>query len=94
MKNIHISEHRQIFATENAEAGGRGEVRKMDDLSERDRLFNIVLETVQKNASGMEIGLVSAVLAEVDGEISRKASYLSFDTVCEKLKKREPRERK
>ncbi|MCI9142788.1 MAG: hypothetical protein HFH87_09220 [Lachnospiraceae bacterium] len=64
----------------------------MEKLSERDELYNAVLETIQKHSNGMEIGLVRAVLAEVDGEICRKVNKNSFDIVCGRLKERGPRE--
>lgn len=64
----------------------------MSELSERDKLFNAVLETVKKNSSGMEIGLVRAVLAEVDGEICMRTNRNDFGIVCEQLKERKPRE--
>ena len=64
----------------------------MEKLSERDELYNVILETIKKHSSGMEIGLVRAVLAEVDGEICRRVNKNSFDIVCGKLKERVPRE--
>ncbi len=53
----------------------------MEKLSKRDELYNAVLETIKKNSSGMEIGLVRAVLSEVDGEICRRANKSSFNIV-------------
>lgn len=64
----------------------------MPELSQRDMLFNVLLDTVKKYSSGMEIGLVRAVLGEVDGEIAQKTNRLQFDTVQDKLKERKPRE--
>lgn len=64
----------------------------MPELSQRDTLFNVLLDTVKKHSSGMEIGLVRAVLGEVDGEIAQKANRMQFDTVQGKLKERKPRE--
>ena len=62
--------------------------------SKRDLLFNAVLETVKENGKGMEIGLVRAVLVEVESEIAMWAGRQEFAAVCDKLKRREPRERK
>lgn len=64
----------------------------MKELIERDKLYNAVLETVKRHSSGMEIGLVRAVLAEVDGEIALRANRNSFDSVCGELKERGSRE--
>lgn len=61
--------------------------------SKRDLLFNAVLETVKENGKGMEIGLVRAVLAEVESEIVRCTGRQEFVAICDKLKRREPRER-
>lgn len=62
------------------------------ELSQRDTLFNILLNTVKKHGSGMEVGLVRAVLAEVDGEIAQKLGRMQFDAVQGNLKERKPRE--
>ena len=64
----------------------------MEELSERDKLYNAVLETVKKHSSGIEVGLVRAVLAEVNNAISSRVDRSSFDIVCEQLKERKPRE--
>lgn len=64
----------------------------MGELSERDKLYNAVLETVKKHSSGLEIGLVCAVLAEVEGAICSRANRSSFDIVSRQLKERKPRE--
>lgn len=61
--------------------------------SKRDLLFNAVLETVKENGRGMEIGLVRAVLAEVESEIAMQTGRQEFAAICNKLKRREPRER-
>lgn len=66
----------------------------MGELSERDSLYNAVLKTVKEHGVGMEIGLVRAVLAEVDGAIGRCVGRCNLETICEKLREREPRERK
>lgn len=63
---------------------------KIEKLTERDALYNEVLKTVKKHGAGMQIGLVRAVLGEVDGEIALRAGRNSFDTVLENLKEREP----
>lgn len=64
----------------------------MGELSERDKLYNAVLETVKKHSSGLEIGLVCAVLADVEGAIGSRVNRSSFDIVCGQLKERKPRE--
>lgn len=64
----------------------------MGELSERDKLYNAVLETIKKHGSGMEVGLVRAVLAEVNNAISSRVDRSSFDIVCEQLKERKTRE--
>lgn len=64
----------------------------MGELSERDKLYNAVLETVKEHGAGLRIGLVRAVLAEVDGEIGSRIDRSSFDIVCGQLKERKPRE--
>ncbi len=50
-------------------SGRHREVLKQMEENKRDLLFNAVLETVKENGKGMEIGLVKAVLAEVESEI-------------------------
>ena len=65
----------------------------VEELSSRDKLFNALLDTVKKHGSGMEIGLVHAVLGEVDGEIAMREGRNLFDTVLDKLKERKPSER-
>lgn len=64
----------------------------MEELSERDKLYNAVLETVKKHSSGLEIGLVCAVLAEVEGAIGSRVNRSSFDIVSGQLKERKSRE--
>ncbi len=64
----------------------------MAELIERDMFYNAVLETVKAHGVGLEIGLVRAVLAEVDGAIASATGRLEFDTVCARLAKRMPRE--
>ncbi|MDE7326611.1 MAG: hypothetical protein K2N63_10080 [Lachnospiraceae bacterium] len=61
--------------------------------SKRDLLFNAVLETVKENGKGMEIGLVRAVLAEVESEIVMWTGRQELVAICDKLKRREPRKR-
>jgi len=58
------------------------------ELSKRDKLYNAILETVKKHGAGMEIGLVRAVLTEVDGEIAMRVGHQSIDIVSDKLKER------
>ena len=55
----------------------------MGELSERDKLYNAVLETIKKHGSGIEVGLVRAVLAEVNNAISSRVDRSSFDIVCD-----------
>lgn len=62
----------------------------MRELSKREMLYNAVLKTVKEHGSGLEIGLVRAVLNEVDGEIASMANRSSFDTLCPKLTERKP----
>lgn len=64
----------------------------MGELSERDVLYNAVLKTVKEHGTGLEIGLVRAVLAEVDGAICSRANRSSFDIVSGQLKERKSRE--
>ncbi len=65
------------------------DIREQEDLSKRDLLYNKVLETIKEYGQGMEIGLVSAVLAEVDSEIRMRTGRQDFATICNRLKKRE-----
>lgn len=69
------------------------EVLKQMEESKRDLLFNAVLETVKENGKGMEIGLVRAVLEEVESEIVMWTGRQELAAICDKLKRREPRER-
>ena len=64
----------------------------MGELSERDKLYNVLLETVKRHGKGMEISLVRAVLAEVEGEIVMRVNQKDLDIVSEQLKERTPRE--
>lgn len=68
---------------------GESDVREWEGLSKRDLLFNEVLETVIKYGKGMEIGLVSAVLAEVESEIQIRTGRQDFTAICNSLKRRE-----
>lgn len=72
---------------------GKEEGVKGREESKRDLLFNAVLETVKENGKGMEIGLVRAVLAEVESEIVMWTGRQELAAICDKLKRREPRER-
>ena len=60
----------------------------MTELSEGDKLYNAILETVKEHGAGLEIGLVRAVLAEVEGEIAVRVERQSLDIVIDKLKER------
>lgn len=66
----------------------------MSELSKRDALYNEVLKTVKKHGEGMEIGAVTAVLGEVEGDIVRAKNNESLSTIFEKLKEKEPHEYK
>ena len=63
----------------------------MGQLSDRDVLYNAVLRTVKEQGTGMEIGLVQAVLEDVNYSIHSATNCCNFDTVSEKLKERKPR---
>lgn len=67
---------------------GLSDIRVKEDLSKRDLLYNEVLETIKKYGQGMEIGLVSAVLAEIDSEIRIRTGRQDFSAICNRLKKR------
>lgn len=64
----------------------------MAEISKRDMFYNAVLEAVKEHGAGLEIGLVRAVLAEVDGVIASAVGRLEFDAVCDRLAERMPRE--
>ncbi len=56
-------------------------VTETNGSSKRKFLYDSVLEAVKENSEGMEIGLVRAVLNEVDGRIAMLANRNSIDTV-------------
>lgn len=60
----------------------------MEKLCERDVLYNAVLKTLKEHGAEMEIGMVTAILAEIGGEISRRTSYQKFGVICDDLKER------
>lgn len=60
----------------------------MEEPSKRDELYNALLEMIKKHSSEMEIGLVRAVLVEVDNEICRRVNNIHLDIVCGQLKGR------
>ena len=62
------------------------------EISKRDMFYNAVLEAVKEHGADLEIGLVRAVLAEVDGVIASAVGRLEFDAVCDRLAERIPRE--
>lgn len=64
------------------------DIRGQEDFSKRDLLYNEVLETIKEYGQGMEIGLVSAVLAEVDSEIRLRTGRQDFATISNRLKKK------
>lgn len=55
--------------------------------SKRKFLYDSVLEAVKENSTGMEIGLVRAVLNEVDGRIAMLANRNRIDTVWKNERK-------
>lgn len=57
-------------------------------MNERDKLFNALIEAVAQHGKSMEIGLVRAVLQEVDGVIAQGAGRLPFERIQDKLEKR------
>lgn len=61
-------------------------------LSKREMLYNAVLRTVKEYGSELEIGLVRAVLNEVDAEVASMSNRSPFETLCPKLLERKPRE--
>ncbi len=65
------------------------DVRRMGELNERDILYNEVLKTVKEYGQKMHIGLIVAVLAEIEGDINRIVNHENFSAVCEKLEPRE-----
>lgn len=64
----------------------------MSTFASKDRLYNSIIEAIQENAEEMDIGLVRAILAEVDGEIARGIGRLPMKNIASRLKKRMPHE--
>ena len=62
-------------------------------LSERDTLYNALLNAVKENAKGYERGLVIAVLAELSSAISGYSSREPVDILLDKLQERQPYKR-
>lgn len=62
----------------------------MSEYEKRKFLYDALMEAVKENSAGMEIGLVRAVLNEVDGRISTLAYRNGIDTVWKN--ERKPRE--
>ena len=62
-------------------------VAETNGSSKRKILYDSVLEAVKENSSGMEIGLVRAVLNEVDGRIAMLANRNRIDTVWKNERK-------
>lgn len=62
-------------------------VAETNGSSKRKFLYDSVLEAVKENSEGMEIGLVRAVLNEVDGRIAMLANRNRIDTVWENERK-------
>ncbi|MEY8265134.1 hypothetical protein AALA79_01955 [Lachnospiraceae bacterium 64-25] len=65
------------------ELATRARVKERDD---RHALHNAILKTVKEYGSGLRIGVVEAVLAEVENEISDKVRKQKFDAICSELK--------
>lgn len=66
-------------------------MRKIDGLSPRDQLYNEILKTVKDYGAKMQIGLITAVLAEVQGDIMLKSNNLMLESIYDELKERTPR---
>lgn len=62
-------------------------VSETNGSSKRKILYDSVLEAVKENSTGMEIGLVRAVLNDVDGRIAMLANRNSIDTVWKNERK-------
>ena len=62
------------------------------ELSRRDMLYNAVLRAVKEYGSELEVGIVRAVLNEVDGEIALLANRNSFKALYPQMSERKPRE--
>lgn len=62
-------------------------VSETNGSSKRKILYDSVLEAVKENSTGMEIGLVRAVLNEVDGRIAMLANRNRIDTVWKNERK-------
>jgi len=61
----------------------------MKELSNRDRLYNALVDCIKVNARDCEIGLVEAVLNEIYNELSMRTNRLHIDCVMDKIKPRE-----
>lgn len=59
----------------------------MSGSSKRKFLYDSVLESVKENSAGMEIGLVRAVLNEIDTHIAMLANRNSIDSVWKNERK-------
>lgn len=64
----------------------------MEGLRDRDQLYNAVLKTIKEHGTGMQIGVVRAVLGEIDSAIASWSNRNDFAILCEKLTERKPRE--
>ena len=54
-------------------------------------MYNEVLKTVKDYGAKLQIGLITAVLAEVQGDIMSKSNNLMLESIYDKLKERTPR---
>lgn len=63
----------------------------MNASNQCDVLYNAVLKTVKEHGAQLEIGLVRAVLSDLEGAIASKASCSRFDTICNCLTEKQPR---
>ena len=58
----------------------------------RDELYNVILRAVKDAEHDMPIGLVRAVLNEVDSSIAAAVNNSGFQIIHDRLKERKPRE--
>lgn len=58
-------------------------------MSEKNELFNALVDAIKEHGKNMEIGLVRAVLQEVDSAISMRLGRLPLKSIASQLKKRD-----
>lgn len=56
-------------------------------VSNREELLRVLVDVLDERGRGMEVGLVRAVLQEVDGMIARELSRMPLESVWERTKK-------